>query len=332
MTNLFTSASLKLTSWYLLILMVISLTFSGILYQLASAELRRGLRAPVGISINGGLFMENDYARQLRESRYRDGVARLTGNLVVLNVVTLVAGGGVSYFLARRTLQPIHEAMEAQGRFTSDASHELRTPLTVMQSEIEVGLRDNAATKKDYRDLLESNLDEVHRLRELSDRLLQLASEQDLPLSLSRLDDIAIEAISRIVKPAQQKHISVVNEVGPVNVSANLEALADAITILLDNALKYSPKHTTVTMSSEEKGKHVLLHVRDEGPGIANKDLPHIFDRFYRADLSRSRQHVAGHGLGLSIAQRIVEQHDGQLHVESEVGKGTTFTIHLPHS
>lgn len=332
MNNLFTSASLKLTGWYLLILMVISLGFSVILYGISSNELRRSLRVQGAGGPFGSIFMDTAAAHQLLEERYEEGRSRLIGNLVVLNVTTLVAGGIMSYFLARKTLEPIQEAVEAQGRFTSDASHELRTPLTVMQSEIEVGLRDKAATKNDYRDLLESNLDEVHRLRELSDRLLQLASEQDLPLSLSRLDDIAIEAISHIVKPAQQKHISVVNEVGPVNVDANLEALADAITILLDNALKYSPKHTTVTMNSEEKGKHVLLQVSDEGPGIASKDLPHIFDRFYRADLSRSRQHVVGHGLGLSIAQRIIEQHDGQLLVESEVGKGTTFTIRLPRS
>lgn len=332
MTNLFTSASLKLTGWYLLILMVISLTFSAILYQLASAELRRGLRAPAGISINGGLFMESSYAQQLRETRYREGVARLTGNLIVLNVATLVAGGGVSYFLARRTLQPIHEAMEAQGRFTSDASHELRTPLAVMQSEIEVGLRDKAATKQGYKELLESNLDEVNRLRELSDRLLQLSSERDLQLSPVALDDVSIEAISHVVKNAQQKHIAVVNEVKPVRIEANLEALADAVTVLLDNAIKYSPNGTTVTMSSEVRGKTVLLHVTDEGPGIAEEDLPHVFDRFYRADTSRSRQHVEGHGLGLSIAQRIVSQHDGQVEITSEPGKGSTFTIRLPRS
>lgn len=329
MTNLFTSATLKLTGWYLLILMVLSLTFSAILYELSASELRRGLRAPVGVQ-SVGLFMDNEYAESLRESRYQEGVSRLTGNLIVLNLVTLLAGGGLSYLLARRTLQPIHEAMVAQGQFTSDASHELRTPLAVMQSEIEVGLRDKSATKQEYRELLESNLDEVHRLRELSDRLLQLSSERELPLSLVKLDDISIEAVSHVVKLAQQKNISVVNEVKPVSIEANLEALADAVTVLLDNAIKYSPDGTTVTMSSEERGRTVLLHVTDQGQGIAEEDLPHIFDRFYRADTSRSRQHVEGHGLGLSIAQRLVEQHSGQLDVKSAKGEGTTFTIRLP--
>lgn len=330
MNDLFDSATLKLTGWYLLILMVVSLLFSGILYGISTNELRRSLRAPGAGAGRMGLFLDNDAARELREERYSEGRARLLGNLVVLNVGTLVAGGGVSYLLARRTLRPIHEAMQAQSRFTSDASHELRTPLTVMRSEIEVGLRDGAATKASYRQLLESNLDEVERLRELSDRLLLLASERELPLSVVMLDDISIEALNRVIALAQQKEISVVNEVKPLSVLANKEAMADVMTILLDNAIKYSPKKTTVTIGSRVQGKVVQVYVHDEGQGIASEDITHVFDRFYRADQSRSRLHVEGHGLGLSIAQRIVEQHEGTLSVKSQPGAGATFTIRLP--
>jgi len=330
MNKLFNSASLKLTGWYLLILMVISLLFSAILYGISSAELQRSLRAQVPGAPPGTIFIDTTAARELRHERYEESRSRLIANLVVLNIATLIAGGGISYFLARKTLEPIQEAVEAQGRFTSDASHELRTPLAVMLAEIEVGLRQKTATKKDYQKLLESNLDEVHRLRELSDRLLQLTSERDIPLVDAKLDDVSIEAVSRVVKLAQAKHITVVNEVGPVSVRANVEALADAVTVLLDNALKYSPDKTTITMSSEEKGNHILLHVIDEGSGIAAEDLPHIFDRFYRADTSRSRGPDEGYGLGLSIAERIVAQHHGKLLVQSALNKGTTFTIRLP--
>lgn len=326
MNTLFASATLKLTLWYLLILMVLSLLFSSILYGISSNELRRSLRAGPG---PGALFLDTEQARELRETRQQEGATRLLGNLVILNVSTLVVGGGVSYLLARRTLRPIHESMQAQGRFTSDASHELRTPLAIMQSEIEVGLRDTSATKKDYQTLLRSNLDEVNRLRELSDRLLLLASERELPLAAISLDDVSIEATGRIVKAAQAKHITVANEVKPIKVIANPEALADAVTILLDNALKYSPAKTTVTMSSETQGRFVNLRVADQGQGIAAGDLPYIFDRFYRADTSRTRQSVEGHGLGLSIAQRIVEQHGGELSVESKPGHGAMFTIRL---
>ena len=327
MNDLFDSATLKLTGWYLLILMMVSLLFSGILYGISSNELRRSLRAPGQTML--GLFVENDAARELRESRYKEGQARVLGNLIVLNVSTLVAGGGVSYLLARRTLRPIREAMEVQSRFTSDASHELRTPLAIMRSEIEVGLRDKSATKKDYKELLESNLDEVERLRELSDRLLLLASERELPLDIVSLDEISIEALNRVIKPAQLKKIDVVNEVSPIMVRANLEAMADVVTVLLDNALKYSDEKTTVTIHSELRGRTAILSVTDQGHGIEGDDLPRIFDRFYRVDGSRSRQHVEGHGLGLSIAKRIVDQHGGQLNVQSEPGRGATFSIRL---
>ena len=331
MNNLFESATLKLTGWYLVILMVLSLLFSAILFQIASTELRRSLRAPVhGVLFDSGMFMETEASRTFRQSRYDEGIARLVGNLVIMNAVTLVAGGGVSYMLARRTLRPIQETVEAQSRFTSDASHELRTPLAIMRSEIEVGLRDTSATKADYRELLRSNLEEVDRLRELSDRLLVLASERDLPLESISLDAAAITAVSHVVKLAQQKAISVVNEVRPEKIRGNQEALSDVVTILLENAVKYSPGKTVVTLTSESKGRSILLHVIDQGPGIAAEDVPYVFDRFYRVDDSRSRQHVEGHGLGLSIARRIVDQHHGELTVKSEVGVGTTFTVRLP--
>lgn len=310
--------------------MIISLAFSGILYQLSASELRHGLRAPGPDSLQGpGLFIEGEVGRTLREERYEEGVSRLIANLAVLNIATLILGGGFSYLLARKTLEPIHLSMEAQSRFTSDASHELRTPLAIMQSEIEVGLRDKNATKNDYRALMQSTLDEVHRLEQLSARLLLLANETELPLTSAKADAITIDAISRIVKVAQKKQITVINEVKPVSVLAHAESLADAVTILLDNALNYSPAKTTITLTSELRGKTVLLKVIDQGYGIASADLPHVFDRFYRADISRSRQHVEGHGLGLSIARRIVELHHGEILAQSEPGKGTEFTIKL---
>lgn len=112
-------------------------------------------------------------------------------------------------------------------------------------------------------------------------------------------------------------------------VRANLEAMADVVTVLLDNALKYSDEKTTVTIHSELRGRTAILSVTDQGHGIEGDDLPRIFDRFYRVDGSRSRQHVEGHGLGLSIAKRIVDQHGGQLNVQSEPGRGATFSIRL---
>ena len=329
MANLFTSASLKLTGWYLLILMVVSVLFSGLLFGVATGELRHGLRAPARPQDGGvGLFMDSYDARQLRESRFQEARGNLAGNLILFNLGTLILGGGASYLLARRTLRPIREAMDAQARFVSDASHELRTPLAVMQSEIEVSLRAQAS-KKEYHEILESNLEEVNRLRQLTDRLLLLSGDSALELQALPLDEVVADALAHVVTIAQSKSIAIDNKVAPINARVNRESLADAITILLENAIKYSPKETTVVVTSEAQGRYVLLHITDHGQGIAREDINKIFDRFYRADQSRSKLVVEGHGLGLSIARRIVELHDGVITAESELGKGTTFTLKL---
>lgn len=326
--NIFHSASLKLTAWYLSILMVISLVFSVIVYSVSSAELGRSF--PPRGQISQRLFIDPEAFEALREERVREGKAHLVGNLFVINLGMLILGGGASYFLSRRTLSPIQEAMDAQGRFISDASHELRTPLTAMQTEIEVALRGKNIDKATLRKQLESNLEEVHALRGLTDRLLQLSNGHDMAMSAITLDEPAINALNRVLVLAQGKEIAVENNIPPLTVHANSESLSDVITILLDNAVKYSPRKTTVRLHAAEQGRHALVTIIDEGIGIKASDLPHIFDRFYRADLSRSKNHVEGHGLGLAIAKRIVDAHEGTITADSVPGKGTTFTIKLP--
>lgn len=324
---LFHSAALKLTMWYLLILMTISITFSAIIYQISSNELGRGI-APKGREYIYNLEIFED----LQQQRFEEGRRRLLVNLMTLNLFTLAIGGGASYLLARRTLSPIKEAMDDQGRFTSDASHELRTPLTSMRSEIEIALRDKKLSAPAMRKLLESNLEEVDKLRSLSDRLLLLTSEKQLALGSLSLDDVATEALNRVVALAQAKDITIENVVGRLNVIGSLDSLADLVTILLDNAIKYSPEKTQITIGSELQGKSAVLYVQDQGKGILASEIPHIFDRFYRADPSRNKQHVDGHGLGLAIAKRIAELHGTKITVTSTPGKGSTFSIKLPLS
>ncbi len=231
--------------------------------------------------------------------------------------------------LARRTLQPIEEAMESQARFSSDAAHELRTPLSVMQSEIEIALRDKKSSKTTQKETLESNLDEVHRLRALTDRLLMLANMKELQLGPTQLEEVAIDAVGNVIPLAQDKDISIDNQVGSLKAHANRESLTDVVTILLDNAIKYSPKKSHVVIAAVERNKRIQLTVTDNGPGITPKDQQHIFDRFYRADTSRSKANVEGHGLGLSIASRIMEAHGGDITLTSSPKKGSQFTLDL---
>ncbi len=332
MKNLFESTTLRLTAWYTLLLLVISLIFSTVVFQISAAELERSF----GPSIQGGgnssqpFFVDNDTVRSWREQHIHEGISRLIGRLVVFNVIVLAAGATGSYFLARRTLRPVEEAMNAQIRFSSDAAHELRTPLTVMQSEIEVGLRNKKAAKAEYAELLQSNLDEVQRMRTLTDRLLLLANQNDLTLEPTSLETAAIEAVNRCIPFAQKKNVEINNEIGNIRVRGNAESLTDLLVIFLDNAIKYCPKKSVVTLRASKKGHVAELRVADNGPGIAEADLPHIFERFYRADQSRSSQNVSGHGLGLSIAKRIVDAHSGTIAAKNNPKGGASFIITLP--
>lgn len=326
MQRFFGSATVRLTGWYMLILTVLSLLFSGIVYSIAANELHRpGPGNQSNLSYSFGL--QNDF-EDWRQEREREGKTRLVTSLVVFNIAVITTGGLASYYLAKRTLQPIEEALEAQTRFSSDAAHELRTPLAVMQSEIEIGLR-GKATAHEQRELLQSNLDEVGRLRSLTDRLLLLSNFKTVETTTTPLDDVATEAINRVIPLAQAKHIGIDSTVGKQKATANAEVLTDTLVVLLDNAIKYSPKKSTVTITAKEQGKHVLLEVKDTGHGIDPQDIPRIFDRFYRADMSRSKAHVEGHGLGLSIAKRSVEAMGGTISVASQLEKGTTFIIRL---
>lgn len=323
------SAVIKLTIAYLAVIMALSLGFSLALYRISDAELNHGLRRPAGNAVfrETSLYDFDDF-REARLGELRDN---LKANLVILNIVTFGFGLGVSYLLARRTLTPIEEAFEAQKRFTADASHELRTPLTAMQTEIEVTLRDKNLTKQDAVAMLESNLEEVQKLRQLADGLLRLAQNKQETLTDTTADvkDSVAAAIQHVQKQAKVKKITIIDKTKELMVRGDETALMEVVAILLDNAIKYSDEKTTITVRSRRDARHIVIDVTDQGHGIANEDLVHIFDRFYRTDSSRTKDQNGGYGLGLSIAKKIIELHGGSITVTSTVGKGTTFSIHL---
>ncbi|HMR72590.1 MAG TPA: HAMP domain-containing sensor histidine kinase [Candidatus Saccharibacteria bacterium] len=326
--NIFESATLRLAAWYVLLLMTLSIVFSVVLFLVASNEFNRVL-APRGQG-EVRIFVETPMVEQLRERRISDSTARLTGSLVLFNVGVLLSGGAFAYVLARRTLRPIEEAHNAQARFASDAAHELRTPLAVMQTEMEVSLRDKKTTKTDYEHVLRSSLEEVERLRNLADRLLQLASQQELQLTAVDIEAASIEALDRAVPLAQAKNIAIENTVGKLTATGHFDSVVAVLGILLDNAIKYSPPGTSVRLYASATEKSIDLSVADQGHGIAQEEQAKIFERFYRVDLSRSSENVPGHGLGLSLAKRLVDDMRGELGVVSKPGEGSTFTVSLP--
>lgn len=331
--------SLKLAGLYLAIIMFISLFFSAAIFQLSVAELDRGLRHPGPM---GQLGPEarlpadiRDVLRQDREIRYTEAKDRVAGRLIAVNGIIFIAAGFLSYYLSLRTLRPIEEANERLERFTADASHELRTPLSVMQSEIDVALTDPKLSLAKARAVLSSNLEEITRLTDLSAALLQLArlGGDSLPKQELGLSAVVQKAVEEITPLASQKDIKIMVPVMDEGVVMGDEpSLFQAIAILLDNAVKYSPKKSKIDVQVEATPKNIIIKVADRGPGIKDSELPHIFERFYRADSSRSRAHTNGYGLGLAIAQSIVGMHNGSISVESSYGKGSTFTIQLPRA
>ena len=324
------STTARLTASYLAIIMIMSTGFSVVLYNTSAREISRKIPPP-------SLFAQASDDLQLGYKRYVDhridqARQRLIGNLLLLNIATLVGGSYISYVLARRTLEPIEDAMEAQSRFASDASHELRTPLAAIQTENEVALRKGNLSLTRAKELLASNLEEVKKLRELADGLLRLAREDNHELAMEAVSMSAAvtEATNRVLKVAQQKDIEIHDTIRDVRVQADSASLIQVLSVLLDNAIKYSDAGQSIAIKNWVKGKVAHISVTDQGQGIAEEDLPRIFERFYRADSSRSSQHVSGYGLGLSIAYKIIRQHNGTISVTSAPGQGSTFTIALP--
>lgn len=328
---MFHSATLKLTGWYLLILMSISLLFSLTIYGAATGEVNDRLSDFQSRLEDPGNYPSADPNHRLfsafREDQ-RDAASRnLMLTLLYVNLLIFFGGGALSYLLARQTLHQLEQAHEAQSRFTSDASHELRTPLAAMKTELEVAMRDKQLSKSEMRELLESNLEEVNKLTALSKTLLQLSKldHANIDIEPVNLGNVASEVVQRYDKNANR--IKLTQPAQPLIIKANPSGIEELMTILVDNALKYSPEKSKITIKLSRQGRQALFTITNGGEGISSKDLPHIFDRFYRPDNSRTH---GGTGLGLALAKDIVAMYKGELSVSSASGRDTTFRFTLP--
>ncbi len=218
-------------------------------------------------------------------------------------------------------------------QFSADASHELRTPLTILKGEMEVGLR-RRRRPEEYRKILNSNLEEVNHMTQIVDDLLFLSKadmgEVHLQKHLINLTKLVSEVGAQAKMIAMAKDIKVhISKDSDVPVIGDRLRLRELLLNLVDNAVKYTPEGGEMMISLERDDDRVKLRVMDNGIGIPTEDQPHIFDRFFRVDKARSRE-AGGSGLGLSICKWIVEAHGGEISVESEVAKGSLFTVTLP--
>lgn len=342
---MFDKARIKLTAWYLLIIMMVSAFFSIVIYQMLSSEVERVAhmqrtrieRKFLRDKMFMGLEMDPLYAPPLTDEDIElvtDVKNRLIINLLVINGIILISSGGMGYILAGKTLKPIKRMVDEQNRFVGDASHEFRTPLTSLKTAMEVFIRSKDATLNEAKTLIQENMLEVNKLQHLAEDLLNLAQYQEfqkkLHLVSTNLKFLVTSAFEKVRKLADDKRIHLVYVGRDDSIVLDRGKIVDVLVILLDNAIKYSAHGKAIIVDSHLSNEWVSISVKDEGMGIEAKDHPHIFDRFYRSDSARSKSSTGGFGLGLSIAKQIIDLHAGTISVESELGKGATFVIRIP--
>lgn len=329
---MFKSAVVKLTAWYVAVLVLVCFVFSIPLYNVASARLRRGAELQTDIVRRlPDPFQSDEFIPQIerqREKQLAEDRRELFVSFVIIDSVIILIGGFAGYWFARHTLQPIEDAHEAQAKFTANASHELRTPLAVMQTEIEVALRNKKLSSSEAKEILESNLEEVERLRQLSDQLLGL-TRAEAPLKLKKVN------VSRLVLDDTTKLAKRHGQEVAVSVEDKLTASIDPVLytqvlgILVDNAVTYGGAKPDISVALKSTSDQLLLTVSDKGPGISASEQEKIFERFYRGAQAATLK-SSGHGLGLALAKDIVMRHSGDITVTSSKKSGTVFTVTTP--
>ena len=258
-------------------------------------------------------------------------------------LLVLVGGGGIglllslaaAWFLSGRALIPIQNAFQRQQEFVADASHELRTPLTVLRSATDLMNVHREQPLERNGELFDDVRAEIARMERLAQDLLTLARSDaggvELMTAPVEMVDVAGEVVRRTTPLASSAEIQLAlhSDGQPAAVEVDPDRMQQVLLILIDNAIKHTPRGGKVQVRVRRHGPSAEVEVADTGSGIASEDLPRIFDRFYRADKARARAQ-GGTGLGLAIAKMLVEAHGGQLQVASTLGVGTQVTVSLP--
>ncbi len=229
------------------------------------------------------------------------------------------------------TFARLDNAFTRQARFTADAAHELRTPLAVMLTHIQNSLASDDLSDE-HREAFEACQRAVQRMRRLTDSLLTLSrldSGNRLTRETCDLASIAEDATTNLRTLARQHEISIETQLQPALCEGDADGISQIVHNLVSNAIYHNRRGGLVRITCTSTHHNAVLTVSDNGPGIAADDLPHIFERFYRADKARSAA-TERTGLGLAITRAIVEAHGGTITVESAPGNGSTFTVHLP--
>jgi signal transduction histidine kinase len=316
--NPFQKARIKLTAFYILMLAVILCVFSFTLYFALAQNLRGDL--------DGEITDGSAQVRVINQTIYH-----LKTTIIIVDAGVLLLISALSFYLAGKTLRPIEEALFAQQQFSADASHEFRTPLSIMKSEFEVALASNHISSEEAKVLIKSSLEEVNQMSGMVDQLLKLSRSENHKNSFEMapvdLAEVVKTAVHKMQKLTQNKGINlIIEDMVSSKILGNPGALQELALNLLQNATDYTPAGGTVTVGIKPNAKSYNLIIQDTGIGIEAKDLPHIFERFYKADNARTLRSNSS-GLGLSIVHDIVQKHKAKINIISNVNKGTTVTV-----
>ena len=306
--NIFRSAEFKLTMFYFLIICGISLIFNAVIF---------------GTTLSGRMEISQDFSQNSVTENFQKAIIaarnaraekQIFEAMMILNTLILMLGGWGSWRLARKTLAPLEKAHRLQSEFVSNASHEIRTPLSTIQLETELILSDKNASREDLREILQSNLEEAKSLESLTSMLLRLSKIEKIALENINLNEIIKNRLEKF--PGNKINFTESKE---FIVHANETAVAELATILIDNALKYNISKEKIDIKIFRENRQAVLEVSNFSEELSREQLDKIFERFYRSDSARScNGRCEGHGLGLAIAQKIVENLEGSLSVRNE--------------
>lgn len=267
------------------------------------------------------IFADNSFISGSLRTSVIISVLMLTGAMAVIFLISL--------WLSGLAVKPVKRAWEQQKQFVADASHELKTPLTVILANNNIMMSHKDSTVADERQWLESTEEEANHMKKLIDNMLFLAKsdagETKVQLSTVDFSEMAEACALNFEPVAFEKEIMIDTDIeSGITLEGDATQLNQLVHILVDNAVKYADSGTTVTIRLQKHGDRVEFSVNNKGNPIPKEDIEHIFDRFYRAEKSRTTK---GYGLGLSIARRITEGMNGKILVESNIENGTTFTV-----
>ncbi|HUX12775.1 MAG TPA: ATP-binding protein [Spirochaetia bacterium] len=284
----------------------------------------------------------SDFAERVHAARapleenitlYRDGVRYLQVHGITLSLQSAGPGG---VLLVLNDITRMKQLEQIRKDFVSNVSHELKTPVTSIKGFVETLIDGAMEDRERAGHFLRIILKQTDRIHDIIEDLLSLArlEQNESPIQTKRCDVSQILGASadncRIV--AHDKAIEIRQTIsGEREIICNASLVEQAVTNLIDNAIKYSPSGTEVTVAVTNRPDHVSISVIDQGQGIPDRDLSRIFERFYRVDRARTRD-IGGTGLGLAIVKHIAIAHGGEVEVISQLGKGSTFTLSLPQS